>query len=183
MEMLGEKVDLAVHTEQKKYSGGLHHFRKEIEENGEEDRVKSGVYSLYTEHNNKGVMFHVSTLLPTRTDGTDNHQIEVRDFCLTLVRYIIQRYNENNIGISLLSLQKKKRIGNDMVCLIFQDGDTSFTPDLIPSQFLNCYIVVRPLEGNDEGKYKVSVTARSEISNSTPLVPEDGIFQGGAEFR
>ena len=77
MEMLGEKVDLAVHTEQKKYSGGLHHFRKEIEENGVEDRVESGKYSLYTEHNNKGVMFHVSTLLPTRIDGTDSHQIEV----------------------------------------------------------------------------------------------------------
>ena len=70
-----------------------------------------------------------------------------------------------------------------MVCIIFQDGDTPFTPDLIPSQFLNCYIVVRPLEGENEGKYNVVVTARSEISNSTPVVPESGIFEGGPEFR
>ena len=70
-----------------------------------------------------------------------------------------------------------------MVCIIFQDGDTPFTPDLIPSQFLNCYIVVRPLEGRDEGKYKVVVSARSEISNSTPIVPGTGIFEGGPEFR
>ena len=70
-----------------------------------------------------------------------------------------------------------------MVCLIFQDGDTPFTPDLIPSQFLNCYIVIRPLEGQNEGSYKVSVTARDEICNSTPTIPESGIFKGGPEFR
>ena len=79
MEMLGTKIDLAKHSG---YFGGLHHFQKEIEENGDEERIKSGVYSLYTEHNKKGVMFHVSTLLPTRIDGTDNHQIEVTsNFC------------------------------------------------------------------------------------------------------
>ena len=68
-----------------------------------------------------------------------------------------------------------------MVCLVFQDGDTPFTPDLILSQFLNCYIVVRPLD--EDGKYKVAITARSEICNSTPVVPESGIFDGGPEFR
>ena len=90
MEMLGTKVDLAKHSG---YSGGLHHFQKEIEENGDEDRIKSGVYSLYTEHNKKGVMFHVSTLLPTTIDGTDKHQIAVtRTFCkmiFWLVHYIM----------------------------------------------------------------------------------------------
>ena len=74
MAMLGTKIDLANHSG---YFGGLHHFQKEIEENGDENRIKSGVYSLYTEHNKKGVMFHVSTLLPTRIDGSDKHQIEV----------------------------------------------------------------------------------------------------------
>ena len=77
MAMLGTRIDLAKHEG---YFGGLHNFRKEIEDNGDEDSIKSGVYSLYTEHNEKGVMFHVSTLLPTRIDGTDNQQIEVSRF-------------------------------------------------------------------------------------------------------
>ena len=70
-----------------------------------------------------------------------------------------------------------------MVAIVFQDGDTPFAPDLIDSKFLRCYIVVRPLEGANEGKYKVVVTARSEIINSTPVVPESGIFEGGPKFR
>ena len=73
--MLGTKVELATHEG---YFGGLHNFAKEIQQNKEQDYIKSGVYSLYTEHDNKGVMFHVSTLLPTRVDGADSQQIEVR---------------------------------------------------------------------------------------------------------
>ena len=75
--MLGTKVELAKHEG---YFGGLHNFAKEIQQNGEQDKIKSGVHSLYTEHDNKGVMFHVSTLLPTRVDGADSQQIEVRVF-------------------------------------------------------------------------------------------------------
>ena len=72
--MLGTKVNLSTHSG---YFGGLHNFVKEIEENDDQDRVKGGSHSLYTEHDNKGVMFHVSTLLPTTIDGTDDQQIEV----------------------------------------------------------------------------------------------------------
>ena len=70
-----------------------------------------------------------------------------------------------------------------MVSILFQDGDTPFTPDLIPSQFLNCYIVIRPLKDKYSGYYSVCVTARAEINNATPAVPQEGIFKGGPEFR
>ena len=55
---------------------------KEIQENPNNSSEKSSRYSLYTEHDNKGVMFHVSTLLPTVVDGTDDQQIEVNNFFL-----------------------------------------------------------------------------------------------------
>lgn len=84
MSMLGTKIELSKHTG---YFGGLHNFAKEIEENNDQDSIKSGVYSLFTEHDNKGVMFHVSTLLPTRIDGADNQQIEVIQFFL--LRFIL----------------------------------------------------------------------------------------------
>ena len=81
--MLGTKVELAKHEG---YFGGLHNFAKEIQQNGEQDKITSGVYSLYTDHDNKGVMFHVSTLLPTRVDGADSQQIEVRCLLVYLIR-------------------------------------------------------------------------------------------------
>ena len=41
-------------------------------------------------------------------------------------------------------LQRKRHIGNDIVALVFQEGDTPFSPDIITSHFLHAYIVVRP---------------------------------------
>ena len=93
--MLGTKVDLSQHSG---YFGGLHNFVKEIEENEEQDRVKGGSHSLYTEHDNKGVMFHVSTLLPTTIDGTDDQQIPVNfTFLFSKEYFLLIYYTITNI--------------------------------------------------------------------------------------
>ena len=75
--MLGTKINLSTHTG---YFGGLRQLAKEIQDNQDSSSEKGGRYSLYTEHENKGVMFHVSTLLPTVIDGTDDQQIQVNNF-------------------------------------------------------------------------------------------------------
>ena len=67
-----------------------------------------------------------------------------------------------------------------MMCIIFQDGDTPFGPDMIHSQFLNGYIVVRQ-EGEEQ--YKVVVTAKKEVANFGEKLPSDGIFNRGTKFR
>jgi hypothetical protein len=41
-------------------------------------------------------------------------------------------------------LQRKRHIGNDIVAVVFQDGNTPFAPDMITSHFLHAYIVVQP---------------------------------------
>ena len=69
MSMLGSKIDLSKHTG---YFGGLH-----PQEHDGQEKIKGGKYSLYTEHLGKGVMFHVSTLMPTIMDGSDTQQIQV----------------------------------------------------------------------------------------------------------
>ena len=56
-----------------------------------------GEYSLYTTFNNREIMFHVSTLLPTSTDPDDRQQVD-----------------------------KKRHLGNDIVAVIFQDRFSSF---------------------------------------------------------
>ena len=44
--------------------------------------------------------------------------------------------------------------------VVFQEGPTPFSPDMVTSHFLHAYIVVQPV---DTDKYKVSVTARYYI--------------------
>ena len=51
-------------------------------------------------------------------------------------------------------LQRKRHIGNDIVCLVFLDGPTvRFRPSCIKSHFLHVFIVVRPV---NTGGYNVS---------------------------
>ena len=52
-------------------------------------------------------------------------------------------------------MQRKRHIGNDLVCVVFVDGgETVFDPMAIRSHFLHSYIVVQceDDENEDDGK-------------------------------
>ena len=52
-------------------------------------------------------------------------------------------------------LQRKRHIGNDIVAVVFQDPDTSFTPDMITSNFLHAFILVQPIDPcTDNTRYR-----------------------------
>jgi len=79
-------------------------------------------------------------------------------------------------------LQRKRHIGNDIVSLVFQEGSTPFSPDMVTSHFLHAYIVVQP-EPGDADKYRVSVTARSDVPYFGPSLPSPPVFKRGPEFK
>lgn len=82
-------------------------------------------------------------------------------------------------------LQRKRHIGNDIVSLVFQEGPTPFTPDMVTSHFLHAYIVVQPVGGEAGGgdRYRVSVTARADVPYFGPSLPSPPVFRRGPEFR
>jgi RAP1 GTPase activating protein 1 len=83
-------------------------------------------------------------------------------------------------------LQRKRHIGNDIVSLVFQEGGTPFTPDMVTSHFLHAYIVVQPVvepSGVSGERYRVSVTARADVPYFGPSLPSPPIFRRGPEFR
>ncbi|XP_059814833.1 rap1 GTPase-activating protein 2-like, partial [Hypanus sabinus] len=83
-----------------------------------------------------------------------------------------------------LQLQRKRHIGNDIVALIFQEEGAVFCPDMITSNFLHVYIVVRAERVDTrERVYRVSVTARDGVPWFGPAVPNPAIFPEGPEFR
>merc|ERR1711892_1439431 len=79
-------------------------------------------------------------------------------------------------------LERKRHIGNDIVSLVFQEGSTPFSPDMVTSHFLHAYIVVQP-EPGDVDKYRVSVTARSDVPYFGPSLPSPPVFKRGPEFK
>jgi len=79
-------------------------------------------------------------------------------------------------------LQRKRHIGNDIVSVVFQDGQTPFSPDMVTSHFLHAYIVVRPEPGEGDS-YRVAVTARADVPYFGPPLPSPPVFRRGPHFR
>lgn len=116
---------------------------------------QTGKYSLYETFHGNEIMFHVSTFLPY-VDSDPQH------------------------------LQRKCHIGNDIVAIVFQDGNTPFTPDMIISHFLHAFILVQPVDNHGQGttRYKVSVTAKSDVPHFGPSFPGgSNIVRKGAELK
>ena len=58
-----------------------------------------------------------------------------------------------------MQLQRKRHIGNDIVCVVFLEADdTCFSPACIKSHFLHTFIVVRtsPIAAAKPTQYQVS---------------------------
>lgn len=79
-------------------------------------------------------------------------------------------------------LQRKRHIGNDIVSLVFQEGQTPFSPDMVTSHFLHAYIVVQP-DAEHPDHYRVTVTARSDVPYFGPSLPSQSLFRKGPQFR
>uniref|UniRef100_A0A672FZF2 Rap1 GTPase-activating protein 2-like n=1 Tax=Salarias fasciatus TaxID=181472 RepID=A0A672FZF2_SALFA len=75
-------------------------------------------------------------------------------------------------------LQRKRHIGNDIVALVYQEGQTPFLSDLIKSHFLHCFLVVRRIQREEAGgaAFQLSVTAREDVPLFGPVLPDPPVF-------
>ncbi|XP_041843820.1 rap1 GTPase-activating protein 2 [Melanotaenia boesemani] len=84
-------------------------------------------------------------------------------------------------------LQRKRHIGNDIVALVYQEGQTPFLCDIIKSHFLHCFLVVRRVQREEEeaggAAYQVSVTAREDVPPFGPVIPDPPIFTDRLRLR
>lgn len=83
-------------------------------------------------------------------------------------------------------LQRKRHIGNDIVCVVFLEADnTSFSPACIKSHFLHTFILVRtsPRIKRKPTRYEVSVVTRDEVGAFKPYLWEQSVFDKGPLFR
>ncbi|XP_026482262.1 uncharacterized protein LOC113389444 [Ctenocephalides felis] len=83
-------------------------------------------------------------------------------------------------------LQRKRHIGNDIVCVVFLEADnTSFSPACIKSHFLHTFILVRVSARikRRPTRYEVSVVTRDEVGAYKPYLWEQSVFNKGPMFR
>ncbi|XP_045486721.1 uncharacterized protein LOC111004149 isoform X1 [Pieris rapae] len=83
-------------------------------------------------------------------------------------------------------LQRKRHIGNDIVCVVFLEADnTAFSPACIKSHFLHTFILVRVATKSKKRptRYEVSVVTRDEVGAYKPYLWEQSVFDKGPMFR
>ncbi|XP_071749339.1 uncharacterized protein rsh isoform X3 [Lepeophtheirus salmonis] len=83
-------------------------------------------------------------------------------------------------------LQRKRHIGNDIVCLVFlETNETPFSPSCIKSHFLHTFIVVKcsPTPRKRPNIYEISVVTRDEVGAYKPYLWEQSKFVKGPMFR
>lgn len=114
---------------------------------------QTGTHSIYTSYNNCNIMFHVSTLLPP-CHGDE------------------EKINE-----------KKVHIGNDIVVVVFVDGESTFNPKKFVSKFNHVFIVVKYDNTSGKTHYRINVIHKNGVEPSIPPIPADTVYEKSPELR
>mmetsp|Transcript_2527 Transcript_2527/g.4130 ORF Transcript_2527/g.4130 Transcript_2527/m.4130 type:complete len:875 (+) Transcript_2527:39-2663(+) len=78
---------------------------------------------------------------------------------------------------------RKRFIGNDLVTIVFQDGDAEFVPPCIVSNMLHVFVVIQPLTIDDQDCYKVSIVRKQGVPQFGPPIGDSLVFVSGPYFR
>eukprot|EP01103_Thecamoeba_quadrilineata_P008333 TRINITY_DN1809_c0_g1_i2.p1 TRINITY_DN1809_c0_g1~~TRINITY_DN1809_c0_g1_i2.p1 ORF type:complete len:281 (-),score=57.38 TRINITY_DN1809_c0_g1_i2:114-956(-) len=81
-------------------------------------------------------------------------------------------------------VERKRHIGNDVLLIIFKEGDTPFYPNLITSNFNNIIVVVSKLTSEDSRTfYRIAFAEKHNEGSAAPHLPEIPIFPRDEHFR
>ncbi|EFA86568.1 RapGAP/RanGAP domain-containing protein [Heterostelium album PN500] len=122
--------------------------------------------------------------LDVRTGTTGSHSI-------------YQRWNNNEVMYHVSSmlpfnqkdkqqLERKRHIGNDIVVVVFQDGDTVYRPTTISSRQVHVVLVVKAVKvESDPGQryYRLAVVSKDSVPEFGPPMPQNGLFKKDQAFK
>jgi len=81
-------------------------------------------------------------------------------------------------------VERKRHIGNDVVVIVYHEGEKPFDVSIITSQFIRVLVVVRKLKDHSDGtKYCMIVASRREVAVHTPELPNPPIFDDNTSFH
>jgi len=76
-------------------------------------------------------------------------------------------------------LERKRHLGNDVVVVIFKEGDQPFSADCLCSEFNHVFVVVQKVGVTDQGhpQYKIEISCKDSVVQPwRPLLPNPPIF-------
>ncbi|KAG0264148.1 hypothetical protein DFQ27_001382 [Actinomortierella ambigua] len=81
-------------------------------------------------------------------------------------------------------IQRKRHIGNDIVCIVFVDGVQPFMPTAIKSQFLHIFVLIHEIQLPDGATaYAATIASDEHVPEFGPLLPSPPIFFDVRDLR
>lgn len=109
---------------------------------------RNGTHSIFATLDQVSVMFHVATMMPFEKE-TSHQQGDEEEY----------------------RIERKRHIGNDVVCIVFVDDGATFNPASMRTEFIHVYVVVQPTVVNNKLYYKIEVAYKDGVAKFTPLLP------------
>lgn len=116
--------------------------------------------------------------LDTTRDKTGSHsyftQVENKQIMFH-VAPLIPTLEENS---------RKVHIGNDIVTIVFNDGESPFYPEKIQSKFTHIFVVIQKVKRDvSRTCWRVSVAYKKGVWSVEPAIPGGSFFEKTPEFR
>nr|CAG8554758.1 11445_t:CDS:2 [Entrophospora candida] len=115
--------------------------------------------------------------LDTRTDGTGEYSLydngTWKDFEIMYHVSTMLPYDK----VDRHQIVRKRHIGNDISCIIFQDTYRPFSPVSIRSKFLHVFVIVSPVQlENGKVGHRVEIVSKDSVPYFGPPLPDPPIF-------
>lgn len=84
-------------------------------------------------------------------------------------------------------IERKRHLGNDIINIIYLDGDVEFDPTTIKTHFTHIFIVIKEETFTDMGPpiegYRVAITSNTDVPKYGPAMPNPSRFYAPNELR
>jgi hypothetical protein len=119
--------------------------------------------------------------LDNQHDSTGTHSIysKYRDYEIMFHVSTMLPYSFDNPQ----QLERKRHLGNDIVVVVFKEGNTPYVPACISSDFNHVVAVVSAVRQDGKLFYRLSVASKDGVPAFTPHLPDPALFEAGPKFR
>lgn len=84
----------------------------------------------------------------------------------------------------LQRVERKRHLGNDIVCIIFKEGDTPFDPLCLTTHFTNVFIIVQvDKRYKNHTHYKIAIANKIGVPPYGPFLQSPPVYQKSDGFR
>jgi len=123
--------------------------------------------------------------LDAKSNSTGTHSVYTQFHDMEIMFHVasLLPYNPNDAQ----NLERKRHHGNDIIVIIFKEGNQPFSPSIMRSELNHIFVVVsivpKSITGRDGTFYKIEIATKDGVPPYGPPLPYPSIFEKNDSLR